>query len=212
MIKNKSVIFILILAIAFASFALFVNIVKYKPIYGEETSNKEEEKLDFVPIFSEDPILGNKNAPKTIIAFEDFGCTRCKDQMDIFRQLMEEYPNQVKIIWKSLDSTKFPYSSELAHSYAYCANEQDKFAEFEKIVFESENISEESLKMYALDADLDKTKLTDCLSSERPKNYKEKNEQLADTIGIYSIPTIFINNKSVQEPLTLEGWKALLSL
>ena len=211
--KIKNLIFLLIPAIAVAGFALFLSISQYEPTYAEPASNQNKtENVTFAAIFPEDPIMGNLKAPKTIVAFEDFGCGRCRDQMKTFNELLEKYPNQVKIIWKSLDVTRFPYSSELAHSYAYCANTQKKFTEFKNNLLTLENIDEDNLKTGATLTELDKSLLDNCLKSEEVKIYKEKNRQLATTLGVNTVPTIFIDNKAIQEPLTLEGWEALLSL
>lgn len=213
MVKTKNFIFLLIPAIAVAGFALFLSISQYEPTYPntEEKTLQPFDKLK-VAIFSNDPILGNLKSPKTIIAFEDFGCGRCREQMKIFDELLTKYPNQIKIIWKSLDVTRFPYSSELSHSYAYCANSQNKFSEFKNNLLNLENIDKDSLKITATQTGLDKNLLDTCLQSEEIKNYKEKNRQLAIMFGIDAVPTIFIDNKSIQEPLTLEGWENLLSL
>lgn len=213
MVKIKNFIFLLIPAIAVAGFALFLSISQYQPIYQKIDAKKnEKEKINSIVIFSNDPILGSLKAPKTIIAFEDLGCGRCREQMKIFDELLTKYPGQVKIIWKSLDVTRFPYSSNLAHSYAYCANNQNKFSEFKNNLLELENINEESLKISATKTGLDKNLLTTCLQSEEIKNYKEKNYQLASILNITDVPTIFINDKSIQEPLTIEGWQSLLLL
>lgn len=213
MVKTKNIIFLFVPAIAVAGFALFLSISQYEPTYlKKEIIKTEEENKNFVAIFTEDPILGNPKSPKTIIAFEDFGCGRCREQMQIFNQLLEKYPNQIKIIWKSLDVTKFPSSAELSHSYAFCANQQNKFSEFKNNLLKLEDINETSLKTSLNQISLDKNLFDNCLQSKEVLDYKEKNRQLATVLGIQTVPTIFINNKSIQEPLTLEGWQALLSL
>ena len=209
--KIKNLIFLLIPAIGIAVFALFLSISQYQPTY-EKTVIAQKENINFAAKFPEDPILGNLKAPKEIIAFEDFGCGRCREQMKVFDALLTKYPTQVKIIWKPLDATQFPYSSELAHSYGYCANAQKKFPEFKNNLLNLEDISEDSLKISASQAGLDKNLLNICLQSDEVKNYKEKNRQLAAMLGIKDVPTIFINNKAIQEPLTLAGWETFLSL
>lgn len=212
MLKIKNFILLLVPAIIVAGFALFLSISQYEPLYPKINEDKKENANNIVAIFSDDPILGNPKAPKTLIAFEDFGCIRCREQMKVFDELLTKYPNQVKIIWKSLDATKFPYPAELAHSYAFCANKQNKFAEFKTNLLTLENIDENSLKISATQTALDKNSLDNCLQSEEVVKYKEKNRQLGVLLGFNDVPTIFINNKSIQEPLTLEGWQALLSL
>jgi len=211
MIKTRSVILMLSAAITVAALAFFISVKRYEPLY-EDRQNKDASS-NSIKILSEDPILGNKEASTAIIAFEDMGRGRYREQMRIFYQLLDQYPNQIKIIWKSLDITQFPYSSELAHSYAYCANQQNKFTEFEKIILDNDDISENSLKNYAAEAGLERNALADCLLlSPEIANYKEINKQLAAELGIKEIPTVFIKNEMIDKPLTMEGWLEILSM
>ena len=210
MIKTKTIILIMIPAITMAAFALFLGISQYEPIYEKTNNNKNA--LDFIPIFSEDLIIGRKNAAKTIITFEDFGCDSCQTQMQIFNELTIKYPTEVKIILKTLDITAFPQSSAIIHSYAYCANQQGKFIDFEKEFLKIENIDLDSIKNYASLVKLDIIELEKCLNADEQKQSKEKNAELARVLQIQSVPTTFINNEAVQEPLTLDGWKSLLSI
>ena len=54
--------------------------------------------------------------------------------------------------------------------------------------------------------------MNEYLESNEPKIHSEKNNQLATNLKIETIPTIFIKNTAIKEPLTLEGWESLLSL
>lgn len=214
--KTRYLLFIFLPAILIVAFALFIRLIQYEPLYPNYDKIREQTKnisaLDFIPIFPEDPILGSKKAAKTIIAFEDLGCSRCTEQMKIFQELTNSYPNKIKVIWKGLSVTRFPQSSEDAHKYAYCANKQNMFAEFENLILESNSISPNSLLNISRQANLNETELSQCLSSGEYEIYNEKNEQLARSLGIGSVPTIFIDNQIIQDPLTIDGWKTILSI
>lgn len=212
MIRSRDIVFLLTPAIVVAIFAFITIYTQYQPVYEPQLLNNQNQELNFVQIYPQDPILGSLKAPTEIVSFEDMGCSRCQEQMNILNQIIKENPGKLRIIWKSLDVTKFPYSSDTAHSYAYCANKQGKFAEFENEVYKSGNIDDNSLQNYAVSLKLDNAILSDCLKSDEVTQYKKRNEQLAENLGITKVPTIFINNKIVQEPVTLEGWKELLSI
>lgn len=211
MIKIKTTFFILLPAIVLSAFGLLVSIIQYQPtrVSPIKSTNK---KLNGVLYFAEDIIIGNKNAPKTIIAFEDVGCGRCQEQMELFDELLEKHPGQIKIILKTLDVTRFPVSSAEAHKYLFCAAEQNKFQIFQKEVLTSKQFDRISLSNASFNSGLAQDALTSCLSSQKTADYAEKNNQLAQSLSIEVVPTIFINDNVIQEPLTLEGWEALLSL
>ncbi|MEK7084106.1 MAG: thioredoxin domain-containing protein, partial [Patescibacteria group bacterium] len=127
MLKTRHIIFIFLPAILIAGFALFIQIVQYRS--ANEAENPETASIQ-IPVFPDDPILGDKKAGITVIAFEDFGCPGCKDQSDIFNELLDKYPGKIKIIWKGLPVTRFPFSTRRTNEYAFCANRQGKFSAF----------------------------------------------------------------------------------
>lgn len=213
MIGNKQMIMIFLPAILVVSFGLFLQTRRYEPLLPKANADSVSTKLYNIPILPEDPIIGNPLAPLTIINFADFGCDHCKDEMALLDRILKQYPNKLKIIWKGLPVTRFPYPSDLSHDYAYCANAQGKFAAFANAVFaHNESLTADSLNSLADASQLDKGKLTSCLSSSAPATYRDKTATLASTLKITGVPAVFIQDKQVDTPTTLEGWKVLLGL
>jgi len=215
MIKTKHLFAIFIPAILLVLLIFFVRVIQYEPLFpSDEEYEKIKPQQDFqIPIYTEDPIIGNKKAAINIIAFEDFGCEGCKTQISLLEQIMEKYPGKIKIIWKGLPVTRFPYESNLAHEYAYCINQQNKFSEFYPIAFaNNDNLSEEILNLITKEIDVETKKLNECLQSNLAKAHIQKIEQLSLMLNIQSVPTIFINNKQIDPPQIIEGWETLLGL
>ena len=166
-----------------------------------------------IPILPDDPILGSKKAPITIVAFEDLGCAGCADQDALLSQLQERHPDQVKIVWKALSVTTVPYPTRLAHEYAYCAHDQDKFAAFKDAAFaNTQNLSPDVLEIIAEQAELDADDLDSCLASGASVLYAQQNEQVGQALGIQAVPAFFIKNIQVDHPTTISGWETLLQL
>lgn len=215
MIKNRQLLLIFIPAILLATFIFFIRFVQYEPLRpkDKEVANNNAQKQLEIPIFPNDPIIGDKKAGITIITFEDYGCESCKAQMTILEKLIEKHPNKIKIIWKGLPATQFPYSSNLAHEYSYCANQQDKFLEFSRLAFaNNNNLQPEILNTMSEQIGLNEKKLTQCLESGEAEKYISTNEQLGLLLNIQSVPTIFLNNKQIENPQILEHWETLLNL
>ncbi|MDP2692043.1 MAG: thioredoxin domain-containing protein [bacterium] len=210
--KIRSILIIFIPAIAVAAFALFASFIQYQPKRIPFNNPNKPEILNIVPIYAEDIILGNLKAGKTIIAFEDLGCSHCQDQMLIFDELLSKYPGRIKIILKTLNVIRFPFASDEAHKYLFCANEQNKVNDFKSLVLEDKRLDSNSLNLIAVSSGLNTDALESCITDSRTLNYTQKNEALAKNLGIESVPTIFINNKVIQEPLSLSGWESILSL
>jgi protein-disulfide isomerase len=215
MIKTKQLIIIFIPAIVVVFLFFIIRVVQYEPLYPKTPKqSKTEATPNFVPIYPEDPIIGQKQAGITIIAFEDLGCDHCKEQLSVFFDLVEKHPTRVKVIWKGLPITRFPVSSVTAHAYAICANKQNKFFEFvNTMLAPNTNLGLNNLAVAADQAGLDKTILTQCLASNIPVDYQAKTEALAQSLGLKGVPVTFIDNQRIAtEPTSVDGWKELLGL
>jgi protein-disulfide isomerase len=68
-----------------------------KPQKNEEEEDKSVWK---VPVASDDPIRGPKDALVTIIEYSEFQCPFCKRVEDTLKQVMQNYGNDVRIVWK----------------------------------------------------------------------------------------------------------------
>ena len=213
--KMKYIILIFAPAIAVAILAIFVRFMQYEPLMPNEEdilALKNTQGLQ-IPIYAEDPIIGNKKAPTTVVAFEDFGCGGCATQSAIFDQLIKKYPDKIKLVWKGIPVTQFPHPTDMAHEYAFCANKQNKFYEFSKLAFSnSNNLSQEILNAISDKIELNKKKLVECIDSGDAKIHIQKTEQLGMALNIQSVPTFFLNNKQINQPQILEGWEAVLGL
>lgn len=208
---SKHLLFLFIPAILIGAFGLFIQIIRYEPLYPKETAGKSA-SAD-IPIFDDDPIIGSRRAGITLIAFEDFGCASCREQHRLFTELLARYPNKVKIVWKGLPVTRFPIPSDTAHQYAFCAREAGKFDAFAAAVFEeTDSLDDAPLRRIARDAGMDEKKLDSCLASPRPAAYLERSKALAEALQIQSVPAVFLAGMQIDPPNRLEGWAALLNL
>ncbi len=211
--SNKKLLLAFIPILLLAGMALFIRIVQYEPLIPKVNETQEQQIAEQVPIFAEDPITGDKKARVTLIAFEDFGCTNCKQQSDLLTTVLEQHPQSVKIVWKILPITRYPVDSTLSAKYAFCAHAQNKFAEFKEYAFQNgTNLSESVLESIVQEITLDETKLSSCLASPLPQAHIDATKALASQLNIQALPTMFINNKQILPPTTVDGWKKLLEI
>ena len=209
MLKTRHVIFIFLPALIVAGFVLFIRIIQFSPANPASQTTNNNTTIS-VPIYPEDPILGDKNASKKIIIFGDYGCSHCQTEFELLNLILEKHKD-VAFVWKGLSVTTFPISTALTHEYAYCANQQNKFLEFANFAFQNNtNLIEDTLKQISEVVSLDNEKLTACLASDKPKNYLKTINQLALSLNFDAIPAIFINNKKINNPQLLEEWEDLL--
>lgn len=209
--KLRQLLVIFIPALLVVGIGLFTQVLNYHPLNPK--TNPAETETFKIPILPDDIIYGNPNAPHTVVAFEDFSCPACAEQDSALTKLLEQKPNSVRIVWKGLPVATFPYPSETAQKYGFCAHQQRKFVEFKAAAFANkDNLSTATLTTLAQTLGLKQDSLTNCLNSPVTALYIERIKQLAAQVGIQSVPTFFVNNRQVQPSPTPEAWAALLQI
>lgn len=211
--KHLYAIFIpaIFLVLAVFSFRLF----QYITIFVSPFDNPDESSLDtfVIPISAQDQIIGSKKAPKTIVAFEDVQCIHCAALHSVLKEFEVTHPNTLKVIWKPTSLVTIPYSSELAHTYLWCAREQNIFLPYLQRLFANQaELSKETLELLSTDAGLNMSKLTTCLSDETIATYLDETKQLAQFLQIQSVPALFIDNRQIPVPKTVDDVETLLGI
>ena len=167
-------------------------------------------KVD-VTVSADDNFRGNKNAPVTIVEFSDFQCPYCSRFHDTMKQVMENYPNQVKWVYKHfpLDSIH-PYARKAAEA-AECAGDQKKFWEYTDSLFEQQSeISLEFLPELATDLGLNVKKFNECLNTDKYASKVTADAQQGASIGVNGTPGNFINGQAVSGAVPYEQIKSIV--
>lgn len=131
----------------------------------------------------DDPVLGNKNAPLTIVEFSDFQCPFCaRFRTETFDQIKKQYidTGKVKFVYRDFPLTSIHPVAQKSAEASECADEQGKFWEYhDKIFLNQDLLSLSSLKQWAADLKLDTKKFNECLDSG--KYTSEVNNDLKDS-------------------------------
>lgn len=155
-----------------------------------------------------DPMLGDPDAPISIIEFSDYQCQFCaRFYSDTLPLLKSQYIETGKV---NLISRDFPiqkiHSNAMSTALASeCANEQGKFWEYRDILFETQNTWKQNksdgiiltLKQFAKDLNLNQSQFDSCLDSG--KYIEEINQDMTDGQKhmVTGTPTFFVGNEDV---------------
>lgn len=159
-----------------------------------------------------DMVLGDPNAPVTIIEYADFQCPSCFDFYKVMEELNEEYieSGKVQFVFRSfpLDSHPEAESSAIA---CRCAGQQSRFWVMYRLLFEQEgnlgrNIYIDIANNLSLDVNSFIKCLEDSLVVQKVRSDKESYRQF----GVNSTPTFIINNDMYKGVPPLEGMKSLI--
>lgn len=153
------------------------------------------------------PSKGATSGRVTVVEFVDLECPHCKHAQTVLRQLMEEYPSDVKVYFKH-----FPLSSHtnsrLAAEAMVAAAKQGKFWPYsDRIWANSDNITPALLEKAAKEVGLDVARWRTDKDSELAKARVQSDRAEGVELGINGTPTIFVNGRKYEDPLDLASLK-----
>ena len=145
------------------------------------------------------PILGNPNAPVTLVEFGDYQCKFCNvffhsTEDDILKNYVET--GRVKMIFKDYNIIG-PDSISASHG-AHCANDQGLFWEYHDILYSNwtgENngwASSENLVKFAQEIDLDMDEWSECMKNKPYSQLILASNEDAKNLGITGTPAFFV--------------------
>ena len=154
------------------------------------------------------PVIGNPDAPITIIEFSDFQCPFCaKFHIDTLPSIMNEYikNGQVKLVFRDFPIQSIHPNALPASVAAECANEQKKFKEMHDVLFEKQNKwSNQNIEsvmntfsQYASDLGLEEKAFDSCLKNGKYIEEIQKDLDDGRTYGISGTPGFFIGNDQI---------------
>jgi len=147
------------------------------------------------------PILGDPNAPITLVEFGDYQCHYCNVFFQsIEKDIVKNYVDtgKVKIIFK--DYNIIGEDSVIASQGAHCANDQGLFWEYHDILYSNwtgENngwASSENLAIFAQQIDLNMNKWSECMKKGSHSQIILKSNDDARALELTGTPAFFIIN------------------
>jgi protein-disulfide isomerase len=156
------------------------------------------------------PARGPAKAAVTIVEFSDFECSFCRDVQPALQEVVEEYGDDVRLIFKHLPLEGHRNSLPAARA-AYCAGEQDRFWQFHDAVFAAGSLSPPGvLERIAVDIGLGMERFRACVSSEQSQAAVLKDVETARSLRIDSTPSFLVNGRLIKGALSFAEWQKLV--
>jgi protein-disulfide isomerase len=176
----------------------------------ESTQPREVRRYDVTE--DDDPVFGPEDAPITIIEFSDYECPYCRKwHIEVWPRLLEAYPDQIRLVYRDFPLTNIHENATPAASAANCAREQDRFWEFNEMLFSMENaLNRSGYQAYAEELELDMVAFTECLDSGRHNDEVMADFEYAANLGVSSTPTFFVNGIPVVGAQPFDNFSQLI--
>jgi protein-disulfide isomerase len=145
------------------------------------------------------PILGDLNAPLTLVEFGDYQCTFCKKFFDETEEsILINYVETGKVNMLFKDFIIVNEDSINAASAAHCANDQNMFWKYHSTLYNNWDgegtgwASPEHLHKFADSLGLDMDEFSNCMSKSKWNQLVDSSHVDGRTLGVDATPTFFI--------------------
>lgn len=161
---------------------------------------KKQEVIDIIP--SKKIIVGDKNAPITIVEFGDYESDECAQSYEVMARLLEMYAGQIKFTFRHFPMLKIHQKAHKAAEAAIGAAQEGKFWEMHGLLFANRrNLGVISLKQHAREAGVVNKKFLDELINGTYGVYVQDDLKDGIQMGITKVPAFFIDGvKFAQAP------------
>jgi protein-disulfide isomerase len=169
------------------------------------------------------PILGNPDAPITIVEFGDYQCHQCYNWFHNTKpMIMRDYIDTGKANLIFVDFAFLGKDSPKASQATYCADDQNMYWEYHNSLYNSQEskidsgwANSERLKAFAFNLNLDMELFNECLDSEKYSKRVQYNSQQARDNGVRGTPGFFIvdsdfNQKQISGAQPFSVFKKIL--
>jgi protein-disulfide isomerase len=158
----------------------------------------------------DDPFLGPKDAPVTIIEFSDFQCPYCRRVQPALKQLLQEYQGSVKLVFRDFPLRNIHPQAQKASEAAQCAAEQQQFWSYHDKLFAVSELQPENLKQYAQELGLNTAQFNACLDTGKYAAEVEHDLQDGLNAGVNATPSFFVNGQPLSGAVAYEQFKEVI--
>lgn len=174
-----------------------------EPLFPDLTPEQEEQLSVFPQVSDKDYIKGPEDAMLTLIEYTDFFCPYCSMAYEELENLLEKYPDDVRLVYRPLPLEQLHPTAPLAAEAAEAAGRQDKFWEMYEAIFINQEslavLSADDLKTnliaIAEDLELDVDQFVEDMESQEVIDLIATSTQAMFDVGVSGTPTVLANGR-----------------
>lgn len=153
------------------------------------------------------PMLGDPEAPLTVVEFGDYQCHKCYEWYHMTKpSLFLEYVETGKANFVFVDMAFLGRDSKTAAQASYCAGDQGKYWEYHDALYQNQKpeidggwAGRANLEVFALGLGMDANLFNECLDSEKYLERVEYNISKAESYDVRGTPTFLIITSDGEE-------------
>lgn len=176
-----------------------------------------EVKLEAPPIYRAPidvagaPSRGPADAPVTIVEFSDFHCPFCRRVQPTLDQLLQKYPDRVRLVYKHFPLDSLHPRARRAAEASWCAQQQDRFWPYHDLLYKtSADVSDAQLGQLAGQVGLDVSAFEQCLAGGEAAAAVEAHVEEGSRYGVSGTPGFFVNGRFLGGAQPLEAFVEII--
>ncbi len=178
-------------------------IVALADAIGVELDQPEAAQIEI----ANSPSRGPEDAPVVMVEFSDFECPYCLRAHPTVQRVLEEYPDEVKLVFKHFPLS-FHKNAVNAHRAVLAAGEQDRFWEMHDLIFDSiDDLSVARMVQHAETLGLDRKRFMASFESDLAQETIDRDMAEGRAAGVRGTPAFFINGRYMAGAQPFEVFK-----
>lgn len=148
------------------------------------------------------PALGDPKAPVTLVEYSDFECPVCRSLHDTLRNILPNYGNKVRVIFKDFPLDQLHPWARTAAIAGRCAYQQKPqvFWRLYDLIYDNQEIISAAnawskMTDYAAQTGLDADAFKSCMASPEAAAAVNASHANGDKLEVTSTPTVFVNGR-----------------
>lgn len=197
--RTNPLLWIVLLAGAAAGLFAISTLRSEGPAQAERREAETAPPASSKPIPARFPVRGAPAASVTIEEFSDFQCSFCARSVSTVKQILEEYPGEVRWLFRHFPVFESHPNAPAIHMVAMAAGEQGRFWEMHDLLFENrDRVARDDVFGYARRLNLDMAHFEASLGDRSLITRMEADYNEAIDRGVRATPTFFINGRKVE--------------
>lgn len=156
------------------------------------------------------PVLGNVNAPVTIVAFTDYECPYCYRADERIAQLRGEYGERVRLVIASHPLPMHDRASPAARAFLAAVEQGKGDAMHARLFSKDASLDDEGLMRAARDVGLDLALFDKARKGASTEAALRKAEAIGESLSVEGTPTFFVNGRRLVGARPLDAFRALI--
>lgn len=143
-----------------------------------------------------DHLRGPRHAPVTIVEYGDYECPYCGQAEPVVRELLGDFGDDVRYVWRHLPLTDVHIHAQLAAEAAEAAALQGRYWDMHDLLISHQGaLRFDDLRGYAAQIGLDTARFERDMRAHAGAAHVAEDVESADLSGVAGTPTFFVNGR-----------------